>query len=260
MNMLNSIIDSDNIFFAYGAMRMGWTKLEKFCTKVGWTEPLELERQYGIEDDNYEDGRDKQLETSTPQLYDVTKKQNDYDLAVTGYGQGQIMVSPLQMAVFVSAYANGGVAMQPYVVDSIWHADGTDYTLVEQRKPKVWKRLFEESTVNSLLPALRLVTTEGTAKNLTSSFLTRAPFRLGYTFAGKTGTAEITDDKTRELAWFICWRDTYSGGEKNGQPVSDEDARLICVMLEVNLPMGMEWNQMKYDIAREPMKDYVLNK
>ena len=59
MNMLNSIIDSDNIFFAYGAMRMGWTKLEKFCTKIGWTEPLELERQYGIEDDNYEDGRDK---------------------------------------------------------------------------------------------------------------------------------------------------------------------------------------------------------
>ncbi|MBQ2770503.1 MAG: hypothetical protein IJF41_04635 [Clostridia bacterium] len=255
MNMMNSLVDSDNLFFAYGAMRMGWTKIETYMNKLGWTEPLELERQYGIPDEN-NDGADKRLETSTPQLYDKTKKQNDYDLAVTGYGQGQIMVSPLQMAVFVSAYANNGVAMNPYVVDSIWHANGTDYTLVEQKEPKVWKNLIQESTVNALLPALRMVCTEGTAKNLTSSFLSRAPFKLGYTFAGKTGTAEITDDKSKELAWFVCWRDKYT---ENNQPVSAEDARLICIMLEVDLPMGMEWSQMKYDIARAMMKDYVLN-
>ena len=88
------------------------------------------------------------------------------------------------------------------------------------------------------------------------SFITKAIFDLGYTFAGKTGTAEITNDKTRELAWFVSWRDKY---KKDGTPVSDEDARLICIVLEVNLPLGIEWNQMKYDIARAMLKEDALN-
>lgn len=254
MNMINSIIDSDNLFFAYGAMRMGWTKFKAYLQKLGWEEPINLEVQEGIIDE--ETGIDKRLETSTPQIYDITKRQNDYDLAVTGYGQGQILVSPLQMASFVSAYANDGVVMQPYVVDSIWHASGTDYTLVEQREPKVWKHLLQQSTVDTVLPALREVCISGTARSMNKSFITKAIFDLGYTFAGKTGTAEITNDKTRELAWFVCWRDKY---KKDGTPVSDEDARLICIVLEVNLPLGIEWSQMKYDIARAMLKEDVLN-
>ena len=254
MNMYNSIIDSDNLFFAYGAMRMGWTKLEKYLVDHGWNEALELERQKGVTDENT--GLDKCLETSVPQVYDITKAQNDYDLAVTGYGQGQILVSPLQMATFVSAYANDGVAMQPYVVDSIWHASGTDYSLIEQREPKIWKTLFDQSTVDAVLPALREVCLVGTARNLTTSFISRKQFSLGYTFAGKTGTAEITNDKSRELAWFVCWRDKKAD---TGAPVTEEDARLVCIMLEVSLPMKLEWNYMKMDIARSLLKDDVLN-
>ncbi len=72
--------------------------------------------------------------------------------------------------------------------------------------------------------------------------------------AGKTGTAEINNDKSKELAWFICWRDN-----KGGVPVTEEDARLVCIMLEVKLPLGDEWSQMKIDIARALLKDDTLN-
>ena len=52
------------------------------------------------------------LDVSQPQLHNQrpdTKPLNDYDLAVTGYGQGEILMSPLQMACYASAYANNGV-------------------------------------------------------------------------------------------------------------------------------------------------------
>ena len=294
MNMTNSIISSDNLYFAYAAMRMGWTKFQAFMDSIGWNDAITLEatdtkpRIYwkagsdGISWQNLAEGgetiwkQDEEgnwsevpgvhlvldkmlygLDVSQPQLHNDrpdTQPLNDYDLAVTGYGQGEILMSPLQMACYASAYANDGVVMQPYLVDSIWHADGTDYSLVEQREPTEYRRILQQSTVDLLYPALLQVCVSGTARWLAKSFINKGPLTLGYTMAGKTGTAEINNDKSKELAWFICWRDN-----KGGVPVTEEDARLVCIMLEVNLPLGDEWSQMKMDIARALLKDDTLN-
>ena len=43
MNVTNSIVSSDNIFFSYAAMRMGWKKFTEFMEKIGWTTSIELE-------------------------------------------------------------------------------------------------------------------------------------------------------------------------------------------------------------------------
>ncbi|HWP21135.1 MAG TPA: penicillin-binding transpeptidase domain-containing protein, partial [Candidatus Cryosericum sp.] len=295
MNMTNSIISSDNLYFSYAAMRMGWTKFQAFMDSIGWNTAITLEaagtkpRIYwkagsdGISWQNLAEGGEtiwKQdengdwsevpnvhlvldksliygLDVSQPQLHNQrpdTKPLNDYDLAVTGYGQGEILMSPLQMACYASAYANNGVVMQPYLVDSLWHADGTDYSLVEQREPKEYRRILQQSTVDLIYPALLQVCVNGTARWLAKSFINKGPLTLGYTMAGKTGTAEINNDKSKELAWFICWRDN-----KDGEPVTEENARLVCIMLEVKLPLGDEWAQMKMDIARALLKDDTLN-
>jgi beta-lactamase class D len=90
---------------------------------------------------------------------------------------------------------------------------------------------------------------------MVKSFITKAPLELGYTLAGKTGTAELTDNDTKELAWFICWRDS-----KGGEKVTAENARLVCIMLEIDLTKeALEWSQMKFDIARALLKDDILN-
>ena len=298
MNMTNSIISSDNLFFSYAAMRMGWKKFTAFMEQIGWMQTIQLETD-GTEpriywqinpndpekvswlnlaeggvpiwkqdaDGNYSKVPnvnlvlDKQLyglDVSKPQLFNQrpeTLPLNEYDLAVTGYGQGEILMSPLQMACYASAYANDGVIMQPYLVDSIWHADGTDYTLVKQKEPKVYRQILQKGTVDTIYPALLQVVTDGTARSMVKSFLTKAPLDLGYTLAGKTGTAELNDDKTKELAWFICWRDS-----KDGEKVTAENARLVCIMLEIDLTrLADEWSQMKFDIARALLKDDVLN-
>jgi cell division protein FtsI/penicillin-binding protein 2 len=198
------------------------------------------------------------LDVSKPQLFNeraADKPLNEYDLAVTGYGQGEILMSPLQMACYASAYANDGRIMQPYLVDSIWHADETSYTLVEQKQPTIYRTILQQGTVDTIYPALLDVVTDGTARSMVKSFITKAPLDLGYTLAGKTGTAELTDNDTKELAWFICWRDSR-GGEK----VTEENARLVCIMLEIDLiNLADEWSQMKFDIARALLKDDVLN-
>ena len=55
--------------------------------------------------------------------------------------------------------------MQPYLVDSIWHADGTDYTLVEQREPTEYRSILQQSTVDSDLPrAASRSASDGTAR------------------------------------------------------------------------------------------------
>lgn len=298
MNMINSITSSDNLYFSYSAMRMGWNKFTAYMEKIGWMTAIELEND-GTEpriywqinpndpeqvswlnlaeggesiwqknaDGSYSevpnvhlvlDKRIYGLDVSKPQLANERasdKPLNEYDLAVTGYGQGEILMSPLQMACYASAYANDGVVMQPYLVDSIWHADGASYTLIEQKEPKIYRTVFQKGTIDNIYPSLLDVVTDGTARVMMRSFLTKAPLEVGYTLAGKTGTAELTDDKTKELAWFICWRDSLKG-----EKVTAENARLVCVMLEIDLTrLPEEWTQMKFDIARALLKDDVLN-
>jgi len=267
MNLENSIIQSDNLFFAWAALKMGRDKFEAFLRNFGFETPIEFEIK--DEEGNYI--------AATPQIYSILKHdngdwaydengrpkeksgwpQNDYDLAVSGYGQGQLMVSPLQMACFISAYANNGNIMVPYVVDSIWHADGTDYNLVKQTEPKIWKaNAIQQSTINAVHEALGLVVTSGTAHYMTDRYYFKGyTHNNGYQIIGKTGTAEITDDKTKELGWFVAWRDG----------VEPQNARLVCVMLEINLndkgkiPSETEINMMKFDLARCLLKDNPLN-
>ena len=60
--------------------------------------------------------------------------------------------------------------------------------------------------------------------------------------AAKTGTAEIGNDKSREIAWFAGYR----------CDVEPEQERLILVMLEI--PTTGAYTNTKFDIARELLK------
>lgn len=278
MSMQNSVITSDNLFFAYGALRLGWDTLYNYLDRIGWREAIEFELQEqvavpqiysemvyinedGTESIDYENRR-RNLVLDKNGKASPQREQNVYDLAVTGYGQGQLLVSPLQMACFISAYANDGDIMVPHVLDSIWHATGTDYSLVSKTEPRVWRHAIQKSTVDTLHYSLQRVCRRGQSApylpNGTAYTLVEIDrgiiLDVGYTLMGKTGTAEIGNDKTEELAWFICWRDTDNVDE----------ARLCCVMLELDLentkiPANTEIDQMKFDIVREMLKKDVLN-
>jgi cell division protein FtsI (penicillin-binding protein 3) len=95
----------------------------------------------------------------------------------------EVRVSPLQILSVYNAVANGGVMMKPYLVESI-HEYGQP---VQEFKPVVLnERICSPQTLQSLQVLLKAVVDSGTAKNL------RNP---NYTVAGKTGTAQIADEK-----------------------------------------------------------------
>lgn len=105
----------------------------------------------------------------------------EIDLAAITFGQG-LSVTPLQMAAAMGAIANGGLLMEPYLVEAITDAEGG---IVRKRLPAVKHRVISEKTARQVRDMMISVTeTGGTG--------TRAALS-GFRVAGKTGTAQKAD-------------------------------------------------------------------
>jgi len=92
----------------------------------------------------------------------------------------EIGVTPLQMATAVSAVANGGLLMKPYVVSSVRDAAGN---VLSERQPEVRRRIIDEATAQRVMRVL-----EGVVDP--DSNTGKAAGIPGYRLAGKTGTAQ----------------------------------------------------------------------
>jgi cell division protein FtsI (penicillin-binding protein 3) len=92
----------------------------------------------------------------------------------------EIGVTPLQLATGVSAIANGGLLMEPYVVASIRNAAGE---VTFERQARVRHRILDEATAQRVMAILEGVIAPGTS-------IARAASIPGYRLAGKTGTAQ----------------------------------------------------------------------
>jgi cell division protein FtsI (penicillin-binding protein 3) len=96
----------------------------------------------------------------------------------------EVGVTPLQMASAFGALANGGMRVAPHLVREIRGSDGSMVYSAEPRQ----SRVVSSETAKSLRGMLEGVTLNGTAKQAQLN---------GYTAAGKTGTAQKIDPKTR---------------------------------------------------------------
>ena len=105
----------------------------------------------------------------------------EIDLAAISFGQG-VSTTPIQMAAAMAVIANGGLLMEPYLVEKITTADGQ---LVEKRLPQVRRRVISEKTAQIVRKMMVSVTEPGGTG-------TRAALP-GYQVAGKTGTAQKVD-------------------------------------------------------------------
>ena len=99
------------------------------------------------------------------------------DTASKGYGYG-VAVTPIQLINAYSAIANGGILMQPHIIDRIEYAGGK---VDVKSKPVKIRRVLKEETTEVMKKALQSVVEVGSGK--------RAQIK-GYNVAGKTGTAE----------------------------------------------------------------------
>ena len=114
-----------------------------------------------------------------------------FDPARTAIGQGDLVVTPLQMALLAAGIANDGVVMQPTLVDRVRTLGGKTVTVT---KPKVWKRATTPAIAQQVRSMMVGVVDAGSGK------LAQIP---GVAIAGKTGTAQTGKPGVYD-SWFIA--------------------------------------------------------
>ena len=120
------------------------------------------------------------------------KQDSQVDPGRLAFGQERLSVTPLQMAMVAAGIGNGGVVMQPYVVDRIEAPGGG---VVTRTRPHVYRRAISPETAAELTAMMVRVVEAGTG---TSAQISGVPV------AGKTGTAE-TGVGHRNTTWFIAF-------------------------------------------------------
>ena len=116
------------------------------------------------------------------------------DLMNVAVGQGEVLATPLQMAVAYAAMSNGGTVWEPTVVDRIIHADGSIDDVRSGIANQIdWSEQFES------------IFLEDMTRTITSSTGTaRTAFRTmenAYLVGGKTGTSQRSGHPN--TAWFV---------------------------------------------------------
>ena len=167
-DLKNAITYSDNVYFARSALNIGKDNLFKYYKnlKIGEKIPFELA-------------------LNKSQYINKNQKVSDQLIADSGYGQGQILMNPVQLASIYSAFVNNGSIYQPHIV---------------QGQTKTWiKNVFSKETTKTIKEALINAIAD---KNGTG----HAIYHDHVVLAGKTGTAEIkqsqSDTTGTELGWF----------------------------------------------------------
>jgi stage V sporulation protein D (sporulation-specific penicillin-binding protein) len=122
---------------------------------------------------------DVELPGESPGIVPSPDAWSELSLPTMAFGQG-VSVTPIAMARYYCAIANGGMLLRPRIVHAIEDQHGK---LVYQYPPEVEHRVFSEKIAATLRTFLRAVVTNGTGKDVA-----QIP---GYTTAGKTGTAQM---------------------------------------------------------------------
>ena len=135
------------------------------------------------------------------------KRWNPSFTIMAGIGQGDVAVSPLSMARYIAAIANGGKVLQTRVVKAIVGSDGQ---VIKETQPKVVRELdIKQEYLDATLEGMWKVVNDphssrgeydggGTA---VSHFRDIDP---SITLAAKTGTAQIDNNEINNNAWFVA--------------------------------------------------------
>ncbi|MBU1119073.1 penicillin-binding protein 2 [Patescibacteria group bacterium] len=190
MNVYNAIAKSSDIFFYYvgggfedfeglGADKIReYYELFSFGSKTGIDLP----------------GESTGLIPTTEWKEEVKKETwylgDTYHLAI---GQGDLLITPLQAAVFTAAIANGGTMYTPKILKKTYNPE--DNTVHEFQPNSVKENVVNKGNVAIVKKAMRETVLSGSAKELQG---------LPVPVAGKTGTAQFANN-TKTHAWFTAF-------------------------------------------------------
>lgn len=174
-NVYRAIAESVNTFFyfvggGYDTFEgLGIDRLMQYARLFG------LAEKTGIDQSGEEEGFLPSPEWKLEEKGERWYVGDTYNVSI---GQGDVLVTPLQMARVASVFANGGNLVTPHLL--------TDTQIISTR-------IIPEETAKIIQDAMRQTVLVGTAKTLQP---------LPVTSAGKTGTAQWSNGKANH-SWFI---------------------------------------------------------
>ncbi|TBL73900.1 penicillin-binding transpeptidase domain-containing protein [Paenibacillus thalictri] len=173
VNLATALMYSDNIYFAQTALELGAQKFVEEASKFGFGEKWNLPVA---------------LDTST--LSNNGKMKNEVQLADSGYGQGEVLMTPLHVAATYTVFANGGTMIKPKLL------------LNNDEKAVPWKS-------GLISPEVAKTVTDKMVEVIDNPAGTGHDAQVkGLRLAGKTGTAELKtkkDEAGQENGWFVAF-------------------------------------------------------
>lgn len=153
--------------------------------ELGWERLLATARRLG-----FDSALDFTTETSRTQIFGEDSELTRPLLASTAFGQGELLATPLQMAVVASAVANGGILAQPHIgLDVV--DDGERVGGLESGE--------EQRVIDADVAATVRDMMVGVIDNQQANGVALEGVKIG----GKTGTAETGSGTSH--AWFIAF-------------------------------------------------------
>jgi peptidoglycan glycosyltransferase len=183
INLHDALRYSVNSVFCNIGQKLGTSRILSAAERFGFYElpPLETPEAERRASGLYRNGR----------LY-RPRLDSDVDVGRMAFGQERMLVSPLQMAMVAGTIGNGGVLMEPHVVDRIVSPKGG---IVVRNTPSRLSRATTPETAAAVGAMMVSAVESGTG---TASRLD------GFTVGGKTGTAE-TGIPGVNHTWFIAY-------------------------------------------------------
>jgi penicillin-binding protein 2 len=183
VNIVEAIQRSCNVFFYQLMLKVGFEKWTEYGRRFGFGQLT-----------NTDTGEETAGLLPSTEYYDSRYGKGKWTqgfLVSLAIGQGELGVSPLQMARYAAALANGGIVYRPHAVE-----------LIRNKETSSLEPVPRDSTLVGLSPHVMELIRDGMQRVVHAPGGTGALARIpGVISAGKTGTAENPHGK--DHAWYV---------------------------------------------------------
>ncbi|WP_183101364.1 peptidoglycan D,D-transpeptidase FtsI family protein [Nocardioides pelophilus] len=185
------LCNPEEVSFATAMGQSCNTAFAKMAVELGPEKMREQAEKFGFNSDYLQD-LSPQAQSVYPTSVDG-EELNDAQTAQTGFGQFEVQSTPLQMAMVVSAIANRGTLMRPYLVEEVQSAE---YETLETTDPEEIRDAVSPTTADQVTELMVQTVDDGTA----------SPAAIpGISVAGKTGTAQRGVAGLAPYGWFVSF-------------------------------------------------------
>lgn len=202
INMQTVIAKSLNTGMTFVSKKMGPSLFYAYLKKFGFLDRTEIEFDNEV--------------TGKVEYYD---KWTESELATHAFGQG-FTITMMQLGEAYGALANGGILMQPHIIDEIRHPNGK----VTKTEPRQIRRVISEDAASKIASIMIYTVDNGEG---------RGGKVVGHAVAGKTGTAQ-----TYKHGIALSGKGTTIASFSGFAPVKDPQ---FVIQVKYDRPRSSEW-------------------